>query len=88
MTAVSFGVQRGSATVSSGSGTGAGNVIITVGTSAPGGTSDIELRWNQTDQLGKNVTRKDLKLALKLFERAIQQGGATVDFTTGVIGPP
>lgn len=81
MTAVSFGVQRGSAT-------GNLNSAITIGTNAPSGTSDIEFRWNQTDQLGKNVTRKDLILALEFFRRAIQQGGATVDFTTGVVGPP
>jgi hypothetical protein len=81
MTAVSFSINRGSAS-------GTGKVSdITVGALAPN-ANDIELRWNQTDASGKNVTRKDLKLALERFIHAIKQGGATVNYTTGVIGPP
>ena len=87
MTAVSFQVQRGFATWGSPGGVGAGNPIITVGTVAPG-ANDIQFCWNQTDANGKDITRKDLILALELFRRAIQQGGAIVDVTTGVIGPP
>ena len=79
MTAVSFQVDRGAAT-------GNQNSAITVGTTAPG-AHDIQFCWNQTDALGKNITRKDLILALKFFRRAIEQH-ANVTFTTGVIGPP
>lgn len=86
MTAVSLQVQRGFATMASGTGTGAGNAQITVGTTAPG-ANDIQFCWNQTDANGKNITRKDLILALELFRRAIQQGGGVV-VSTGVIGPP
>lgn len=82
MAAISFGVQRGSAT-------GNRNDAITLGTNAPSGTSDIELRWNQTDQLGKNLTIKDLKLALKLFARAIErQGNVKVTTANTLVGPP
>jgi len=76
MTAVSLSMSRGKT----------GNIAsdITVGSSAPG-TGDFEFRYNQTSN--GNITRKELKLALKAFERAIQQGGGVV-ITTGVVGPP
>ena len=46
---------------------------VTVGTSTPG-TGDIELRFNVTDTNSKNLTRKDVILACKAFERALEEG--------------
>ena len=77
MTAVSLQVNRGAWMV---------NSDVTVGTTAPG-AHDIQFCWNQTDALGKNITRKDLRLALKFFMRAITTD-ANVTFSSGVIGPP
>jgi hypothetical protein len=42
---------------------------FTVGASAPG-AGDIEVRYNVTDTNGKVLTKKDVILALKAFERA------------------
>lgn len=79
MTAVSISIQRGT--------TGTKNSDITVGTSAPNASVDIELRWQQLDLNSKHITRKDLIIALAAFRRAILTDG-NVTFTTGVIGPP
>lgn len=73
MAAISFSISRGVP--------GTKISDITVGTSAPG-TGDIELRYNTTDANSKALTRQDIKLALEAFERAIEQGGANVNFTT------
>lgn len=73
MAAISFSINRGV--------DGFKLSDITVGTSAPG-TGDIELRYNTTDQNAANVTRKDIVIALNAFARAIETGGANVDFTT------
>lgn len=74
MTAVSFSISRGV------SGTKMND--ITVGTSAPG-AGDIELRYNLTDTNSVNITRENIKIALKAFERAIVSGNTNVGITTG-----
>ena len=79
MTAVSFSISRGVS--------GSKMSDITVGTSAPG-AGDIELRYNILDTNSKNLNRQDLFLALEAFERAILQGGTTVDLTLSPSGPP
>jgi hypothetical protein len=79
MTAVSFSISRGV------SGTKISD--ITVGTSAPG-AGDVELRFNVLDANSKNMNDLDIRLALRAFERAIEQNGTTVDFTLQPSGPP
>jgi hypothetical protein len=37
------------------------------------------------DSNGKALTKKDVKLAMEHFERALLQGGATVDVTTSPV---
>lgn len=44
---------------------------FTVGTAAPSASTDIELRWNTTDQNSNAITRKQVDIALKAFARAI-----------------
>ena len=51
---------------------------FTFGTSAPG-AGDIELRFNTTDASGNNLTRLNIRNALKAFERAYASGAL---FTT------
>jgi hypothetical protein len=46
---------------------------FTAGTSVPG-AGDIELRYQVTDTNGKNLTRKDVILACKAFQRALEEG--------------
>ena len=87
MTAVSFSVARGAATGNL-SVSAAGSQTITVGTLAPSASFDIELRWQQLDLNSKDITRKDIILALKLFRRALLQYGGQVSISSGVIGPP
>ena len=79
MTAVSFSINRGVS--------GTTMTDITVGTSAPG-AGDIELRYNILDTNSKNLNREDIYMALKAFQRAIEQGGTTVDITLQPSGPP
>jgi hypothetical protein len=79
MTAVSLSISRGVS--------GTTMTDFTVGTSAPG-SGDIELRYNTTDTNSKNLNREDIYMALKAFQRAIQQGGTTVDITLSPSGPP
>lgn len=87
MSAISLGVQRGF-------GTGINDAsTITPGTNAPSGTFDMEFRFNQTDQLSKHLTSKDLVLALKAFIRVIEQQGGNVNLLNlsggaTIIGPP
>ncbi len=56
----------------------------TVGTAAPTGGTDIELRFNTTDQLGAPVTMKNVLIALEAFERAIM----TTDSNVNIISIP
>lgn len=79
MTAVSFSINRGVS--------GTTMTDFTVGTSAPG-AGDIELRYNILDTNSKNLNREDIYMALKAFQRAIEQGGTTVDITLQPSGPP
>lgn len=80
MTAVSLSLLRGV--------DGLRNSDFTVGTNATVAGQDFTFSWNQTDQLSKNITRKDIVLALEACIRAVNTGGANIDETTGVIGPP
>jgi hypothetical protein len=63
MAAISLSISRGVS--------GSKLTDITIGTSAPG-TADLEFRWNTTDTNSKNLTRKDLILALRAFEHLIE----------------
>jgi hypothetical protein len=50
---------------------------FTVGTAAPSASTDMEFRWNTTDQSGSptpqnTITRLDLLKALDAFKRAIE----------------
>lgn len=78
MTAVSLGINNGV--------DGFKNSDITVGTNAPSGV-DFEFRFNLTDANSHNITPKELIIALDAFIRAINTGGANVQFTK-VQGPP
>ena len=44
------------------------------GASSAGGTSDIEIRLSQTDQLSNPITKKDLVLAINAFKRYVEIG--------------
>lgn len=92
MAAISIGVQRGFGTFLMGTGSGAGNAQYSISTNAPSGTNDIELRFNQTDQSSKDLTTKDLIVALDGLIRLLRRGGSTVNFIKSagntVIGPP
>jgi len=66
MAATSYSISRGAE--------GSKISDFTIGTSAPG-TGDIELRVSTTDTHGKNLTRKDVQLALRAFERVFAGGG-------------
>ena len=79
MTAVSFQINNGV--------DGFKNSDVTVGTNAPGG-GDFEFRYNQTDGGSHNINAKEIVIALKAFIRFVETGGANVDVTTGIIGPP
>jgi hypothetical protein len=78
MAAVSFGLNRGQA------GTQISDFVI--GTAAPTASTDIELRFNTTDQNSKNLTRKDVVLACKAFIRALEPGGNTTVGITNAFG--
>ena len=83
MTAVSLTINNGV--------DGFKNSDITVGTAAPTSTWDFEFRFNLVDQGSPsthNITAKECVIALKAFIRAIETGGANVDVTTGILGPP
>jgi hypothetical protein len=81
MTAVSISVLRGvdgfQLTASSGpTGTGipaAGSFVV--GTSAPNSPYDIELRYNLTDQNSVALTRMNIQIALRAFERYLTEQG-------------
>jgi hypothetical protein len=62
---------------------------FTVGTQTPA-AGDFEIRFNTTDTNGKNISRHEMFLALEAFERALQQGGATIDvlLLSGGAAPP
>jgi hypothetical protein len=45
---------------------------FTVGTATPTALTDMEFRFNTTDQLSHTITRKTLVNALRAFERAIE----------------
>lgn len=47
---------------------------ITVGAAAPTALTDIELRFNPTDQVGNTITRKSIIIALEAFTRALESG--------------
>jgi hypothetical protein len=52
---------------------------FTVGTAAPTASTDVEVRFNTTDQLGANVTMKDVILAVKAFIRALETTDSNVN---------
>jgi hypothetical protein len=60
------------------------------GTSAPTAGQDFEVRYNTTDQNGANISRLDLIVFLKGVQRALEQGGGTVDLIplSGTTPPP
>ena len=66
-TNLSLGVKNGEGTDTIGK-----LSVVTVGTNAPTGTVDFELRVAATDQNGNTITRVEIKKALLAFERAIQ----------------
>jgi hypothetical protein len=66
-TALSLGVKNGEGTDTIGR-----LDKVTVGTNAPTGTVDVELRVAATDQNGNTITRVEIKKALLAFERAIE----------------
>ena len=51
------------------------NGSFVVGTSAPTSTYDIELRYNTTDQNSAAISRKEIIIALKAFERILTEQG-------------
>lgn len=80
MAGVSIAMLRGvdgmQLTGTTGTGTGIpaqGSFVI--GTSAPTSTYDIELRYNTTDQNSVALTRKEIIIALKAFERILTEQG-------------
>jgi len=66
-----------------------GNQIsdFTVGTLVPD-AGDFEVRLNTTDTNSKNISRMEMWLALEAFQRALMQGGATVDVVALSGGTP
>jgi hypothetical protein len=73
MAAISWSISRGVS--------GTKNTDFTIGVAAPG-TGDMEFRYNTTDGQGKALTREDLVLALRAFERGILAGGANINIIT------
>lgn len=61
----------------------------TVGTSAPG-TGDIEVRYNTTDTLSKNILTHEVVIALRNMIRLIEQGHISATNPVGLSGttPP
>jgi hypothetical protein len=59
---------------------------FTLGTQAPS-TGDIQLCFNVQDTNSKNLTRKDVVLALEAFERAIKSGSLLTPVTVGGANP-
>jgi hypothetical protein len=55
---------------------------FTFATSSPVATYDIELRFNTTDQNSVSLTKLDVELALRAFERIITQAGLQVPAAT------
>jgi len=86
MTAVSFSMNRGV--------DGFKMTDVTVGTSAPTSTFDVEFRFNATDQNSHNLTDLDLIRAIDAFKRWVLTNGGLVSGNqiTGITqqpsGPP
>jgi len=70
MAAVSIGLLRGA--------DGFKRTDFTIGSSAPTGGQDIELRYNTTDQNAAAMTRKDVHIALEAFIRLLKEAGVQV----------
>lgn len=73
MAAISLSIKRGVS--------GSKISDFTPGTLAPG-ANDVELRFNTTDANSVLLTKKDIHLALKAFEVALEQGGSQVGILT------
>lgn len=69
MSSVSIGLAHGAA--------GMKMSDYVVGTAAPSGSTDIEVRWNNTDSNSKNVLDHEIVVALKNIIRQIEGGGPT-----------
>ena len=48
-----------------------------VGTAAPSGSTDVEVRFNNTDTNSKNISDHEIVVALKNIIRQIESGGAS-----------
>lgn len=57
---------------------------FTVGTAAPSGSTDMELRFNTTDLQGNAVTRKEVILFCKALIRQLNQRGANTAVTNAL----
>ncbi len=81
MTAISLSLPHGVS--------GLKNSDFTVGTLTPN-AGDFEVRLNNLDTNSKTISRLDMIIALKMFIRALEQGGATVDVValSGTVTPP
>jgi hypothetical protein len=83
MASISFGFQRGFEA------SGMQMSSVTVGTNAPAGTSDVEVRFNSTDQNGKNLNDFDIVRMLRAAVRWVETNGSTaIALTTQPSGPP
>lgn len=61
---------------------------FTVGTLAPNSAGTIELRFSTTDGNSKNVSRKQVIIALEAFRRALEQKDTIITLPTGAAPPP
>lgn len=59
---------------------------LTVGTASVGNSVDVEVRVNQLDAQGKNMTKKDTVFILELVKDLIEQNNVTG--SAGVDLPP
>ena len=71
MAAISIAINRGSP--------GVQITDFTLGTSAPTADTDIELRFNTTDQNSAPVTIKDVLVGLLAIRRALETTGSNVN---------
>lgn len=62
-----------------------------VGTAAPSGSTDVEVRFNNTDSQGKNILDHEIVVMLKTIIRQIEAGGPSsvnLILRTGGAAPP
>ena len=83
MSSVSIGIAHGAA--------GMKMSDFVVGTAAPSGSTDVEVRFNNTDTNGKNVLDHEIVVMLKTIIRQIENGGPSavnLILRTGGSPPP